>query len=449
MKAAMNPAAVAAADVPTAVPDAVRDTANDAGLADSVSAGYRRYVLAALAVVGFMCAVDRVVISMFMEPIKKEFGLSDTELGLLTGLAFSVMGGLASVPLARWADRGSRKWIIGGSFVAWTLMTAASGAAAGFVQLFAARIGVGIGEAGCIPATHSMLGDYYPRHLRPRALAVHSAGTYLGMLGGLLGGGLLVQGVGWRAGFIWLGMAGLVMAVVFHLTVREPVRRELPTPQQQGSLWSQLGDAKAFWLLVMAFSTTALAGSSVMVWLPSYFERAFALPPVVIGGGLGLCIGVATAIGSVIGGQLGVKRAGGARSWGAGYSARATVLVMPFFLGCFYAPWPLLAFALLFGAFAVAGTILGPVFSMLQDLVSPSARATALAVVALFGVVIGQGLGPLLVGAISDALQVKGADASGLRTAMTLVACVNFLTIVAFWQLKKRIDLIGVGRPSA
>ena len=146
---------------------------------DAVSSGYRTYVLVALAVVGFMCAVDRVVISMFMEPIKKEFGLSDTELGLLTGLAFSVMGGLASVPLARWADRGSRKWIIGGSFVAWTLMTAASGAAAGFVQLFAARIGVGIGEAGCIPATHSMLGDYYPRHLRPRALAVHSAGTYL------------------------------------------------------------------------------------------------------------------------------------------------------------------------------------------------------------------------------------------------------------------------------
>lgn len=269
----------------------------------------------------------------------------------------------------------------------------------------------------------------------------------LGFKSALLGGGLLVQSVGWRAGFVWLGLAGLVMAVVFHLTVREPVRRERPTAQQQGSLWSQLGDARAFWLLVMAFSTTALAGSSVMVWLPSYFERAFALPPVVIGGGLGLCIGVATAVGSVVGGQLGVKRAGGSRSWGAGFAARATVLVMPFFLGCFYAPWPLLAFALLFGAFAIAGTILGPVFSTLQDLVSPTARATALAVVALFGVVVGQGLGPLLVGAISDALHVKGADAAGLRTAMTLVACVNFLTIVAFWRLKRRIDAISPARP--
>ncbi|MES2959066.1 MAG: MFS transporter [Pseudomonadota bacterium] len=408
--------------------------------------GYRTYVLIALAVVGFMCAVDKVVISMFMEPIKKEFGLSDTQLGLLTGLAFSVMGGLASVPLARWADRGNRKWIIGGSFAVWTLMTAASGAATNFVQLLAARIGVGIGEAGCIPATHSMLGDYYPRHLRPRALAVHSAGTYLGMLGGLLGGGILVQTVGWRAGFIWLGLAGLVLAAVFHFTVREPARvdAQAHAPLAEAtSLWSQLGDKHAFWLLVAAFSTTSLAGSSVMVWLPSYFARAFALSPLQIGLGLGLCLGVATAIGSIIGGQLGVRYGRHSKSWGAGFAAGVTVVVMPFFLGSFYAPWPLLAFALLFAAFGCAGMILGPVFSTLQDLVAPQARATALAVVALFGVLVGQGLGPLLVGALSDMLKVEGAGADGLRLAMTIVALVNFLTIAIFWKLKRRIDVLS------
>lgn len=420
--------------------------------APAPSAGYRTYVLAALAVVGFMCAVDKVVISMFMEPIKKEFGLSDTQLGLMTGLAFSAMGGIASVPLARWADRGNRKWIIGGSFLAWTVMTAASGMAANFVQLLAARIGVGIGEAGCIPATHSMLGDYYPRTLRPRALAVHSAGSYLGMLGGLLGGGILVQTVGWRAGFIWLGVAGLVLAAIFHFTVREPARVDVPaaasaaTPQ---GLLAQLGDKPAFWLLVMAFSTTSLAGSSVMVWLPSYFARAFALSPMQIGLGLGLCVGVATAIGSIIGGQLGVRNAHRAKSWGAGFSAAVTVVVMPFFLGSFHAPSPWLAFAMLFAAFGTAGMILGPVFSTLQDLVAPQARATALAVVALFGVLVGQGLGPLLVGALSDALNVQGASADGLRTAMTLVALVNFLTIVAFWLLKRRIDTLSMGTASA
>ncbi|MBL8361535.1 MAG: MFS transporter [Rubrivivax sp.] len=410
---------------------------------------YRTYVLAALAVVGFMCAVDRVVISMFMEPIKKEFALSDTQLGLLTGVAFSIMGGLASVPLARWADRGNRKWIIGGSLAAWSLMTAASGVASNFVQLLAARMGVGIGEAGCIPATHSMLGDYYPRDLRPRALGIHSAGTYLGALGGMLGGGILLQTVGWRAGFVWLGVAGVVMAVIFHLTVREPARTlSAPAPASPASagtqppvrLIDQLGDLRAFGWLVVAFSTTSLAGSAVMVWLPSYFGRAFTLTPLQIGLGLGLCIGVATAIGSIAGGQLAVRYAKHSRSWGTAYAAGVTVLVMPFYVGSFHAPHPLLAFVMLFCAFLIAGSILGPVFSTLQDMVAPEARATAFAVVALFGMLVGQGLGPLLVGAISDTLHVQqGAAADGLRWAMTWVALVNLFTIVAFWRLSRRI----------
>ena len=405
---------------------------------------YRAYVLFALAVVGFMCAVDKVVITMFVEPIKKEFGLSDTQIGLMTGIAFAVMHGVASVPLARWADRGNRKWIIGGSFTVWTLMTAASGAAANFWHLLAARIGVGIGEAGCVPATHSMIGDYYPRHLRPRALGAHSAGTFLGMLGGMLGGGILVQTVGWRAGFFWLGLAGLVLAAIFHFTVREPVRVDaIAQPTAGTRLLDQLGDLRAYALLMVAFSTTSLAGSSVTVWLPSYYERAFALPPIHIGLGLGLCIGVATAIGSTIGGAVAVRHARHSRSWSSGYAAWATVLVMPFYLGSFHAPSALLSFVLLFAAYAVAGSILGPVFSTLQDLVSPGARATALARVALAGVLVGQGLGPLLVGAISDALRVKGAGAEGLRTAMTTVAMVNFLTIFAFWALQRRIKSLA------
>lgn len=415
---------------------------------DSERDGYRTYVLIALAVVGFMCSVDKVVISMFVEPIKKEFGLSDTQIGLMTGLAFAVMHGIASVPLARWADRGNRKWIIGGSFTVWTLMTAASGAAGSFWQLLAARIGVGIGEAGCIPATHSMIGDYYPRHLRPRALGAHSAGTFLGMLGGMLGGGVLVQTVGWRAGFFWLGLAGLVLAAIFHFTVREPLRVDaVAQPESGAGLLSQLGDLRAYLLLMVAFSTTSLAGSSVTVWLPSYFERAFALPPIQIGLGLGLCIGVATAIGSMVGGAFAVRHARDSRSWSSGYAAWATVLVMPFYLGSFHAGSAMLAFVLLFCAFAIAGSILGPVFSTLQDLVAPSARATALAMVALAGVLVGQGFGPLLVGAISDALGVKGAGADGLRMAMTYVAMVNFLTIFAFWALQRRIKAIAGRTP--
>ncbi|MDG0865311.1 MFS transporter [Pelomonas aquatica] len=408
------------------------------------SKAYRTYVLFALSVVGFLCAVDKIVITMFMEPMKKEFGLTDTQLGLLTGVAFSVLGGLAAIPLARWADRGSRKWIINASLLAWTVMTAASGMAVNFTQLLIARIGVGIGEAGCIPATHSMLGDYYPRGERARALGIQSGVFFLGSLGGLVGGGVLVQTVGWRYGFMILGVIGLVVSLIFQLTVREPTRvDEQAVPAAAGeSVWSQLGDRRAFCYLVGAFATTSLAGSSVGTWLPSYYERAFALTPMQIGLGLGLCLGLATTIGAVVGGQLAARFGAGSKSWGAGFSAVDTVLVMPFYLASFHAPNPVLSFALLFCAFLLAGGILGPVFSTLQDLVKPSVRATAVAIVSVAGVILGQGCGPLVVGAISDVIGTSGNGAEGLRWAMTALALVNWLTVVWFWLLRQRIKAI-------
>ncbi len=404
---------------------------------------YRTYVLTLLSVIGFLCSVDRVVITMFMQPIKQEFALSDTELGVMTGLAFAVMGGIVAIPLARMADRGSRKWIIGASLLVWTLLTAATGMAATFAQLLATRVGVGVGEAGCIPATHAMLGDYYPREMRSRALGVHTAGTYLGLLGGMIAGGVLAQTVGWRAGFVWLGLGGLVVSVIFQLTVREPLRVdaiEKPTPSSTGVI-ARLGDLPCFLLLVGAFSTTALAGS-VVTWLPVYLGRAFTLTPIQIGVGLGLAIGVATAAGAVIGGQLGNHYSKNSKSWGARFSAIDTVAVMPLLLGTFFAPSPAIAFTLLFLTFLVAGMITGPIFAMLQDLVDPSVRATALAIVALSGVVLGQGLGPVLVGFLSDRWSSNRGDAEGLRLAMTVVALVNFLTIGEFWLLARRINAV-------
>lgn len=429
--------------VMASIPAAIDKPGEGSEGSTSISTGYRTYVLAVLAMIGFLCSVDRVVISMFMQPIKQQFGLSDTQLGVMTGLAFAVMGGVVAIPLARLADRGSRKWIIGGSLLVWTLLTAATGMAMNFAQLLATRIGVGVGEAGCIPATHSMLGDYYPREMRARALAVHTAGTYLGLLGGMVGGGILVQTVGWRAGFIWLGFGGLIVSTIFQLTVREPVRvDEIKQPHRpSASVIARLGDLRCFCLLVGAFSTTALAGS-VVTWLPVYFGRAFVLSPLQIGLGLGLAIGVATAIGAVLGGQLGNHYSKNSKSWSAGFSTLDTIVVMPLFLGTFYAPNPATAFTLLFLAFAVAGVITGPVFAMLQDLVDPSVRATALAIVALSGVVVGQGFGPVVVGFLSDHWQSATDGAGGLRRAMTAVATVNFLTIALFWSLRRRIIAI-------
>lgn len=402
------------------------------------SDAYRTYVLVALAVVGFMCSVDKVVISMFMEPIKKEFLLSDTQLGLMTGLAFALLGGLVSIPLARMADRGNRKWIIFLSFVVWTFMTGISGMATSFMFLLAARIGVGVGEAGCVPASHSMLGDYYPRELRGRAYGAHFSGVYLGMLGGMLGGGILVQTVGWRMGFIILGALGMVLALIFHFTVREPLRVDQPPPSTiEGGIWSQLGDLRCFFMLVFAFAFVGLAGA-VAAWLPSYFERAFAMSPMAIGLGLGLAIGLSSGIGALVGGQLTVKYAKGSRTWGGRYSACISWGVLLPLIGSFYVPHPIAAMALLCLAFLAAGTLAGPVFGTVQDLVAPQARATAVAIIGVVGVVIGQGMGPVLVGVLSDAL-ATGGNVDGLRLSMTLVALINIFTGLFFWLLANRI----------
>jgi predicted MFS family arabinose efflux permease len=410
--------------------------------AKPMSTAYRTYVLVALAVVGFMCSVDKVVISMFMEPIKKEFLLSDTQLGLMNGLAFSLLGGLVSIPLARMADSGNRKLIIVLSFVAWTLMTGASGMATSFALLLAARIGVGVGEAGCVPASHSMLGDYYPRELRGKAYAAHFSGVYLGMLGGMLGGGILVQTVGWRMGFIALGIGGMVLAVLFHFTVREPMRIDQPPANTLGKgIWSQLGDLQCFFMLVLAFAFVGLAGS-VMAWLPSYFERAFALSPTMIGLGLGLCIGLASGIGALVGGKISVAQAKKSRSLGARYSAWISWGVLVPLIASFYVPQPLVAMALLFVAFLTAGTLAGPVFGTVQDLVAPQARATAVAIIGVAGVIIGQGMGPMLVGMLSDAMHTTGGGVDGLRKAMTAIASINLLTGLFFWTLSRRIDRV-------
>ncbi|MES3021496.1 MAG: MFS transporter [Pseudomonadota bacterium] len=408
---------------------------------DGYSPAYRLYVLVALCVVGFMHSVDKVVISMFMEPIKKEFLLTDTQLGLMTGLAFALMGGLVAIPLARLADRGNRKLIISASFAAWTLMTAASGMAANFMQLLAARIGVGVGEAGCVPATHSMLGDYYSSTLRARAIAAHTAGTYLGMLGGMLGGGILVQTVGWRAGFIILGVGGFILTIIFHLTVREPKRVDPPEQHLGKGILQQLGDLRVFGMLVLAFAFVGLAGATLS-WMPSYLQRAFALSPLHIGLGLGLCMGFASAVGAIGGGQLCVKYFPTSRSWGTRFSAYIVWGILPFLIGSFYAPTPGLSFFCLFMTFLIAGTIAGPVLGTIQNLVQPQARATASAIVGVAAVIIGQGMGPLLVGILSDAFQVKGGGVDGLRLAMSCVALINLLTGLFFWLAARRIELL-------
>ena len=185
---------------------------------------YKRYVLYALTGVYIFNFIDRQILVILQESIKNDLGLSDTQLGLLTGLAFAIFYVTMGIPIARMADRTNRKKIIALSLMVWSAMTMLSGRALNFSQLLLARIGVGIGEAGASPAAHSMISDYYPANKRATALAVYSMGIYIGILLGYLFGGWLDEFFGWRTALMVLGLPGILYAIFFYFTVKEPPR---------------------------------------------------------------------------------------------------------------------------------------------------------------------------------------------------------------------------------
>lgn len=414
--------------------------ASAAGVAD-IRGAYRTYVLAALSVVCFMQNVDRVVIFMFLEPIKQEFMLTDTQAGLISGAAFAITQGLMAVPVARLADAGNRKWVISACFAFWSALTALSGATTGFVSMMLARIGVGAGEAGCGPAAQSMLGDYYERALRSRALAVISAFTALGGMVGMAGGGFLAQTVGWRNGFFFLGAVGLVLAVVFHLTVREPVRAD--EPQQlagpQPKLLDQLGDLRSFGLLALAMALATLTGAAV-AWLPSFFARTFNMTQAQIGVGVGLSVGFPFAIGTILGGQISMRWVARSKSWGLRFGAVTLACGLPFYVATYFMPSPLPAFACLFVAMLLLSCAAGPVLLAVQDLVEPRARATAAALLGVAASIVGQGLGPVFIGAVSDWMALADPSANSLRLALISVSLPLLLTSVIYMVIARRID---------
>lgn len=405
------------------------------------SSANRTYVLAALSAVGMMNQIDKVVIYMFLQPIKKEFLLSDTQVGLMSGAAFAIMAGLVAIPLARLADRGNRKWLIAVCFAIWSLFTAICGVATSFALLMLARVGVGVGEAGSPPATASMLGDYYPRDLRSRAFAVFTATTAIGGVCGWVGGGLLVQAVGWRNGFFILGSVGLVMSVIFHWTVREPDRVDarahgsLPTK----GLLAELGDLRSFVMLTSAMALAGFVGAASS-WLPSYFARTFNLPPIQVGLGLGLSLGFPFAIGTIVGGQLGVRHVRNSKSWAARFAAASMAMGTPFLIGCFLAPTPMLAFGSLFFSMLLIGASAGPISVTVQDLVAPHARATAIALISSAAIVFGGGLGPVMIGAISDWVLLRDPSANSLQFALMSTAIPLLMASVMYWLLGRRID---------
>lgn len=389
--------------------------------------GYRTIVLAMLFVVYTINFLDRQILGILVGPIKNELHLTDTQIGLLGGTAFAMVYSLLSVPLALLADRTNRSWVITVSMAVWSAFTALCGMATSFGQLFVFRMGVGIGEAGGLAPSYALLGDYYPPERRARALAIYSLGVPVGLAVGMLLGAYIANAINWRTAFLAVGLAGIVLAPLVKLVVRDPPRpssRIVRAPITHA--FGILAAKPSFWLMAFGASLSSLAGYGLAFWIPSFLERSYGFDIVdrshffasllLIGG----CAGVLS--GGWIADKLGPRDHG----FYAKVPAIAWAITAPLFIVAFWSPSPVLAWFLFLIPQALNILWLGPVSTAVQHLVPSHMRSTATACFMLINNLIGLGTGALLMGAISDFLTPRfGAEA--LRYSAMTIACLYVL----------------------
>jgi predicted MFS family arabinose efflux permease len=407
------------------VPDLRRPegvSAPAAAPAPAFTPAYRAYALGLLVVVYVMNFVDRQILTILGKPIADELGFSDTQLGLLTGPAFAIFYATVGIPIARWADVGVRRSIIALALLVWSGMTALTAGASTFTQLALARIGVGVGEAGCSPPSHSLISDVFPIERRGTALAIYALGIPIGGALGSLLGGWLGQLYGWRIAFLVVGLPGVVLALIVRLTLREPPRAAVHKRDSVREVFSFMLRRRAFVHMSAGAALHAFYGYGAASFIPVFLMRVHGFQLGELGtwlAAIGLTTGVlGTYLGGAISDRLGAKDV----RWYMGVPAIGTLIGLPFtFL--FYL-WPEGRTALLFSVpGAMRGAIyLGPTFAMTQSLVLPHMRALASAILLFIINLVGLGLGPWFVGMLSDALKpTYGVDAIRYALLGTIV----------------------------
>jgi len=409
---------------------------HDDGAAENAysSKRVRNYALGLLTLVYSFNFIDRQLLSILQESIKAELSLSDAQLGLLTGFAFAMFYVTAGIPIARFADRSNRRNIVAGAIGLWSFMTAISGLVQNYFQLLLARIGVGVGEAGGSPPSHSIISDIFPPESRASALAFYSTGVNLGILFGFLFGGWLNEFFGWRVAFVVVGAPGILIALVVRYTLKEPVRgllenRKVSDTQPSfatvaGLLWSRL----SFRHLALGAGLNAYAGYATINWLAPYFIRQYGMNTGELGTWLAFSAGFLGAVGVFAGGLLADKLAPRDKRWYAWLPSVVCYVCTPFMIAVFLVDNQYAALFLSFIPGLLINVYLGTSIAMAHGLVGLRMRATASAILFLILNIIGLGLGPWSVGLLSDFLEPSFGIES-LRYAMM------FLTPIAmFWS---------------
>lgn len=405
------------------------------------AASSRRIALGLLLAAYTLSFLDRQIVGVLLEPIKAEFALSDTQLGFLSGTAFALFYATLGIPVAWLADRGNRKRIILWSLAIWSVMTAVCGFAQNFTQLALARIGVGIGEAGSSPPSHSIIADLYSREERSGAMGVLGLGAYIGSALGILVGGLVAQEYGWRAAMFVAGFPGLVLVAVIAFTLREPQRRVSETKSHlvaaRASVWDgfrAVAASPALCHLTIGFALLSFISYGKAQWTVSFMVRSYGVdigtagllsaPVLLLGAGAG----------ALVGGWLSDRFGRRDSRHCAWVIFLSQLAAFPFTLVWYFASDLALGVPFWICASVLGNFFLGPSFAIVQSLAPARLRATVAAIVLFIVNLIGLGLGPQLVGVASDLLAPRLGSES-LRYALTIASLAGLWGAYHYWRV--------------
>ncbi|MCW5759289.1 MAG: MFS transporter [Phenylobacterium sp.] len=430
----MTPAEIAAA--PSA----------SAAAPDAAFVARRRFALTVLFLAFTFSIMDRQIVSILAEPIKREFGLSDTQLGLLGGLAFAAFYVSLGLPIAMLADRGGRKKIITFSLVAFSAMTAVCGLAQNFWHLLFARFAVGIGEAGVNPSSHSILADYYPPERRSGVMSIVAMGANVGLLLGLVGGGFVAHQYGWRAAFFLVGLPGLALALVVHLFLKEAPRGYSEGRAAAAADPPSLRESVAyFWRnkamrhLILASMVASTIAYGATQWQPAFFMRSYGLSAAQTGVMLAGIFGVLGGLGAVTGGWLTDRLQRRSVPWGVWMIGACQLAIIPMQIAGYLSTSPYVALAFFAVPAFLGGFYLGPSLALVQSLARLRMRSVAAAVKMLCVNLFGLGIGPTLIGVTSDLLKPHFGPES-LRYALMLFGAAHIWAAAHFYFCGRNLE---------
>lgn len=396
-----------------------------------IAAGYANYVLGVLLTVNVINFVDRQILSIFIGPIKAEFGVSDTSMGFLVGFAFALFYTIAGIPIARWADRGTRRNVIAIGLALWSAMTVASGLARSFTHLAVARLWVGVGEAAATPPSHSLLSDYFPVNRRATAIGVYASGVYVGSAVAYLFGGFLRANFDWRMAFYLLGAPGLLFALVVRFTVREPRRGRTEQGVSRaattfGETLRHLLTCRSWIYLTLATAVLSITGFGVLMWSYEFYGRVYGMNPIDIGVWLALVVGAGGSLGVYAGGWMADRLGEGDPAWYLRLPALVNLASLPLAYVFLMSSSSGRSLAFFFVFYTCINVYVPAMHATNQNLSALRMRATTAAMTQFVVNLTGAGFGPFLVGLLNDAFAPRYGDGA-IRYSFAVIVATGVL----------------------